>query len=271
MNGCNHRPHRNPDIDEHGLGKLERTLQRFRHGMTGSCAIEFGSVRTVASAGHDQQVRVCLAQFSHQALCQNRLVHGEHQSEGILDPELVERVGARRISESRADALALGVGNEVGVRVDCDIGLVMRFQHPRDQLADTARADDDDAWLVHVFCRQFGYRLDTPPDDPADMRKQGRHCQADRRDDLPELGRTGLDQQSRRCSGNDDQRVFGRAGHENARLDCRTAACAHQIQQRRGDKRLERQQADDRDGDCADVLEDTVDIDRHAHGQQEYP
>ena len=212
--------------------------------MAGPGAVEFGRVAGIAGARDDQQLRIGLAQFGDEARGQHRLVHGQHHGERAFDAQLVERIAARGIAESRAEAAALGAGDQVGVRIDRDIGFVVRFQHPRDQATDAARSDDDDARVAFILRRQFRHGFDPPGDRAPDQSEDRRDGQADGRDDLPELGRPGLDQQRGTGRREHDQRGFGRARHQDARLRRCRSPCAHQTQKDAGDQRLEDQNAD---------------------------
>ena len=147
----------------------------------------------------------------------------------------------------------------------------MRSEHLRHQSPDAAGADNDHAWFVGGILGQFRDRFDPPCDDAAETREQRGDRQADRSDDLPELRGARLDQQRRTGGREDDQRRFRRAGHQDAGFRCGAAPCPHQSQQDAGDQRLERQDQQDRGKDQREIFPDRLQVDAHAHGDQEDP
>ena len=89
-----------------------------------------------------------LAQLGYQPLHQYRLVHRQHHGERVLDPQPVHRIAARGIAECGAETIALRALDQVGIRIERDIRLVMRGEHLRHQSPDAAGADNDHAWFV---------------------------------------------------------------------------------------------------------------------------
>ena len=162
--------------------------------MTGA-ARKLRGMLDIAGAAHDQQLGIILAQLRHEALDEHRFIHGEHDREGVLDPQPVHRIPPGGIAEGGTETIALRALDQVGIGVDRNIGLVMRLSICATNLP-TRPAPTITPAASSAVLGQFGDRFDPPGDDAAEPREQRRDRQADRGDDLPELRRSGLDQQA---------------------------------------------------------------------------
>ena len=144
-----HRAHRHAEIDQHRLGQLQRGFERLGHRVGGAGPVELGGMVGIAGAGDDGEIGAPAAHPLDQphrpgtgssmvrisALAWPRLSWSSNSGRAA-SPKMSGKPSAPR----RLD--------RVDVRIDRDIGLVVRGQHLGDQPPDPAEADDHRARLL---------------------------------------------------------------------------------------------------------------------------
>ena len=258
------------EIDEHGLGQLQRAFKSFRDGVADPGAIERGSMIGVARPGDDRQVGKTVAQPPCQAQDLDRIVHCEHDRRGGREAEMIKCLHSPGITEPNRASVAACGGDVIGISLERDPGAGVNIEHVGDHPSDPAETDDDRTRSGRVG--GVGDRLaqfDPARHVMADTREHRRTRQPDCGDDLPE-GSVSRTDQPRRCRRRKhDQRGFRRARHQQAGFCRNTGVDTAKAQQGARDDRLDCNHTDRRGDERGPAFGDEVQIEAHPDADQE--
>ena len=143
VDGGDDEAHGDAHFHQQRFGELQRGFEGLGDGEGGAGAVEPGGVGGIAGAGDDRQLWVLGAQLLDQPLRRLWLIHGEDGGAGTIEAKAGERCAARDIAERHGIAGALARGDQFGIGVYAEIGLVVSDQHVGDQPPHPAKADDD--------------------------------------------------------------------------------------------------------------------------------